>query len=117
VIRTGENDEDYTLGDRFKLTSWVAYDFSDNLSTSLRLEHQDWDSIDGANPELNPNLIQTADPDLQTGERTNLSVGVNYIFEGGYRLAFEYAQPIRQDLEGPQLESDSMWTLGFQKAF
>lgn len=117
TIRAGENDESYTLGNRFATTAWLAKDFSSNLSISLRLNYQDWDQIDGANPALNPAMIQTANTSFQGGERLDTSVGLNYLFRSGHRLAFEYAEPLSQDLNGPQLETDSVLTFGWQKAF
>lgn len=117
VIRNGTNDESYTLGDRWSTTAWVARDLNHNLSLSLGLNYQDWDQIDGANPALNPMMIQTADPRLQGGDRLDLSIGANYIFDNGHRLAIEYAEPISQTLNGPQLQSDSIFTVGWQKAF
>jgi hypothetical protein len=117
VVRTGDNDEGYTLGDQLGATSWIAKDLNDHLSLSLRVNYQDKDAIDGQNPVLNPSTIQTAVPALQEGERIDLSLGLNYLFGNGHRLAIEYASPIRQDLVGPQLEIDSVLTLGWQKAF
>lgn len=117
VIRTGENDEQYTLGNRRALTSWLSKDLSHNLSVSARFNFQDWDAIDGANPVLNPRMIQTANPELQAGQRLDFSLGVNYFFNSGHRVALEYAQAIEQDLDGPQLETDSVFTIGWQKAF
>ena len=117
TIRTSTNDESYTLGDRLAATSWIARDISHHLSLSIKLNYQDWDQISGANPALNPLLIQTADPTLQGGRRLDASIGANYIFENGHRLAIEYAEPISQNLNGPQLQSESMLTVGWQKAF
>lgn len=117
TIRTGESDESYTLGDRFATTAWLAKDLSEKISVSLRFNYQDWGQIDGANDALNPLMIQTADTSLQGGERLDGSLGVNYLFDNGHRLAFEYAVPVSQDLNGPQLETDSVLTLGWQKAF
>lgn len=117
VIRTGTNDEGYTLGDRFEVTTWLARDISTNFSLSLSLKYQDWDKIDGQNDALNPMMIQTADTSLQGGDRMDLSIGANYIFNNGHRLAIEYAKPIAQDLNGPQLKTESILTVGWQKAF
>ncbi|RBP51343.1 transporter [Arenicella xantha] len=117
TIRLDENDEGYTLGDRLGLTSWVARDLSDQLSVSARLNLLDWDNISGSNDQLNPMMVQTANTDLQAGTRLDLSLGLNYAFSNGHRLAFEYARPIDQDLDGPQLETDATYTIGWQKAF
>ena len=117
TIRAGKNDESYTLGNRLATTAWLAKDLSSSLSVSFRLNYQDWGQIDGANPALNPMMIQTANTSLQGGERLDGSLGINYLFKNGHRLAFEYAEPLSQDLNGPQLETDSVLTLGWQNAF
>jgi len=117
VIRNGTNDEGYTLGNRWSTSAWIARDVSHSLSLSLGLNYQDWEQIDGANPALNPMMIQTANPSLYGGERLDLSIGANYIFENGHRLAIEYAEPVSQSLNGPQMQLDSILTLGWQKAF
>lgn len=117
VLRLGANDEAYTLGDRSAVTAWVARDIGNNMSLSARLEHQDWGNTDGQNRALNPRVVQTADPRIQGGQRTDLSVGFNILFGDGYRFTLDYGQPIRQRLEGPQLGADSTWTAAWQKAF
>lgn len=117
TIRTGESDELYTLGNRFATTAWLAKDLTLRTSLSVRLNYQDWDQIEGANPALNPRMIQTAVTTLQGGQRLDGSFGVNYLFKSGHRLAVEYVVPLRQDLNGPQLETDSVLTVGWQKAF
>jgi hypothetical protein len=116
-IRMGENDETYTLGDVFKLTAWGAVAINYNLSTSLRLSYLDRANIDGLNPALNPMMIQTANSNLQAVERIDLGLGLNYLFNNGHRLALEYSRAINQKVDGPQLETDSVITLGWQKAF
>lgn len=117
VIRTGDNDEGYTLGDRIGASVWVARDLTDNVSISGRINYQDWGNIDGVNAVLNPRMVQTANTHLQGGERTDLSIGLNYLFNNGHRLAIEYGEAISQNLDGPQLETDSVLTVGWQKAF
>ena len=117
TIRTGSNDEAYALGDRLELNAWLARDVSRNISVSLGLKYQDWSNIDGQNIALNPMMIQTANSDLQAGTRLDFTFGLNYIFNNGHRLAIDYAQDIAQDLDGPQLKTDTVLTIGWQKAF
>jgi hypothetical protein len=65
--------------------------------------------------------VQTADPDFQGGETLEVLFGMNLLGQEGYvrghRLAFEVGLPLVRDLNGPQLETDVMFTLGWQKAF
>jgi len=121
VFRTGENDNDYTLGNRFLGTAWLQYRLFDRMSASVRVEAQRWGNVDGADPTLNPMMIYTADPNLRAGTRIDLPLGFNYYFMDGplfdHRLAVEINLPIYQDLDGPQMETDWVLTLGWQKAF
>jgi len=116
VLRTGENDEDYTLGDIHRLTAWLSHRWQAALSGSLRLEYRRRGNIDGADPEITA-PVQTADPDRQGGEWLELYAGLNWAGQGdraGHRLALEYGVPLAQDLDGPQLEIDHNLALGYQ---
>lgn len=121
TVRLGENSEDYRLGNRGQLTGWGAWRWSEHLSSSLRLTASKWGSIAGADPELNPAVVPTANPGLQAGERIDLALGVNAWtgtgWLAGHRLAAEFGVPVYQDLDGPQLEMDWVLTLGWQVSF
>jgi hypothetical protein len=45
VIRLGENDESYTLGDKHSVSMWGSYGWNDNVRNSLRLSAETEDSI------------------------------------------------------------------------
>jgi len=114
VIRLGENDEDYTLGDEHKLQGWVSYLVGPSLSVSARAAYYDRGNIDGSDPLIRA-PVQTADPDRQGIERLDLSVGANWLLPGAkHRLAVEFGVPVYQKLDGPQLQVDWMVTLGWQ---
>ncbi len=126
TIRTGKNNNDYTLGDRFLLTSWYARSFSSHaLSWSVRLSYEDWDNIDGLDSEavlpirnMMGLTVPTVDPSLRAGKRLDVGLGLNWLLPNKKnRLAIEWSQPVKQDLYGPQLETDSILTLGWQYAF
>jgi hypothetical protein len=116
VIRIGENDDDYTLGDEHMLQGWVSYLVSERLSASLRLAGFDRGNIDGMDPRI-ALPVQTADPDRQAVRRLDVGIGVNYVVPGDrQRLAFEWVTPVSEDLDGPQMQSDWQLTLGWQVA-
>ena len=118
TYRIGDNDFDYTLGDRLDLNFWSAYQFCQSFSGSVRLAASDVDRIDGANPNLNPNMVPTADPNNFGGEQVNLLLGLNYLHNAsGHRLALEFGKPVYQDLNGPQMRTNWIATVGWQKAF
>ena len=123
VVRLGENDRDYTLGDRLNLTAWTAYNINYWLSGSFRLDWAFWGNIEGADPSLNPTVVPTADPERQGGNRLDALIGINFVNQlgpkllRGQRLAVEFGLPLYQDLNGPQLETDWVLLLGWQYAF
>ncbi|MCB9899276.1 MAG: transporter [Planctomycetes bacterium] len=115
------NDRGYRLGRRTELTTWVARELSDSTSVSTRLGYTRKANIHGADPLLNPNMVPTADPNRQGGERLDLLVGLNWLGQDGalkgHRFAIEFGVPVWQDLSGPQLEVDRTLVFGWQKAF
>lgn len=121
TVRTGENDNQYRLGNRFQSSVWLARVLSTSNSASVRVRYEDWKNIHGADPDLNPMMVPTADPSLRAGRRADLLLGWN--FNGrqgllrGQRLALEVGVPVYQSLDGPQLETDMTYMLGWQYAF
>ena len=120
VIRLDENDEGYTLGDIVEATSWLAYEPQSWVSISGRLKAKSVGQIDGTDPLIRA-PVQTADPDNQGGETVEALVGVNLAgqtgWQKGHRIAAEIGLPLHRDLNGPQMETDLTFTLGWQKAF
>jgi hypothetical protein len=127
VVRLGENDNDYTLGDRFALTGWVLRRWTEWLSTSARLDGQIRGDIEGSDPDIasvnmmGMRIVPTADPGLRSGERIDLLFGIDLSVPKGKfrngRLAVEGGCPLYQYLDGPQLETDWLLTAGFQWSF
>jgi len=121
TIRLGENDNDYTLGNMVEVSGWLQRKWSSSFSTSVRLNVKSWSDIDGADPDLNPAMIATADPELRAGKRADLLLGAIYHPHHGslkgHRLALEVGKPVYQKLDGPQLETDLILTAGWQYAF
>jgi hypothetical protein len=116
VVRLSENDNDYTLGNRAAATGWLTRLLGGGFSASARLDCSWWGDIDGADPDLNPAMVPTADPDLRAGKRSDALLGLNYV-RGGLALAVEGGVPVYQDLDGPQLETDWLLNLGMQWTF
>lgn len=121
TIRLGENSEDYTLGNQAAVTVWNGFRFTDELMASLRLNYSHWENIDGVDPELpapGAMIVPTADPDRRGGDRLDMLFGINLVAAKGivkaHRLAFEIGFPVVQDLDGPQLETDWILTVGWQ---
>jgi hypothetical protein len=117
AIRIGKNDRDYSFGNRVSLTAWAARPLTRWLSGSLRVGWEAWDDVDGGDPALNPLMVQTADPDRQSGQRVDLIFGINALLPSGALErnlpGVEIAVPLYQDLDGPQIETDWIVTAGW----
>lgn len=121
TYRTGENDNGYTLGNKLDATAWLAKKMARSTSLSFRLKVLDWGNIEGSDNTLTlmPSMVPTADPNLRGGRRVDALLGVNFVMPGfpGLRLALEAGAPVYQKLDGPQLETDFIFTLGGQYTF
>lgn len=125
TIRTGENDRDYTLGDRTDATAWLARRFGGSWSLSGRIAWSDWGAIDGADAALAGavalRLVPTVFPELRGGSRLDGGLGLNFEKMSGkaqgLRFAAELLLPVTQELDGPQLETDEQVILGAQYAW
>lgn len=120
VVRLGDNDEGYSLGDEVKATAWASYQPQPSVAFSSRIEAKSAGRIDGIDP-LIMGPVQTADPRNYGGETVSVYAGVNFIAQNGalrgHRLALEAGMPVHQDLNGVQLETDWTLTAGWQYAF
>lgn len=120
TFRSGENDNGYALGNKVNLSVWLASMLSHNVSLSARLNALDWKNIDGADTTLAAMpTVPTKNPELRGGRRADLLFGINYVVHGlnSLRFAAEVGVPVYQDLNGPQLETDMIFTLGTQYTF
>lgn len=124
TVRLGENDEGYTLGDITMASLWGALRHGERWSTSLRLGYTHRENIDGSENSVGtpggsppPIATPTADPGLQAFDRIDLFLGTNFYGASGHRFAFEVGAPVYQDLDGPQMETELIFTLGWQLAF
>lgn len=123
VVRLGDNDNDYRLGNRYNLTAWAAKHWAPWFNTSIRINGEHWDDIHGEDDDLRmaKNMVPTADPDNQGGSRIDLSLGLNFHVQEGaltdHRFAIEYGMPIYQDLNGPQMATNWTLTAGWQLSF
>lgn len=120
VLRAGENDEDYRLGNAIEGSLWSTWRVSDPISLSVRARYLLWGDVEGADPRYAMgragNLVPTVDPDLRGGERLEVLFGINGLI-AEHRLSAEVGVPVWQDLDGPQLGTAWSVTLGWQLAF
>jgi len=124
ILRIGENDQDYTLGNRFEAALWGARKITESLSASAKFDYSSQSEVDGAHKGLTTmqkNMSPGNQASSQGRDITTFGLGLNYYFKdgglSGHRLAAEWETPIDQKVNGVQLELDSVWTLGWQYAW
>ncbi len=128
VFRVEDNDEGYRLGNEYDVTAWAARRLGDRVSASFRLAGKTWGDVHGEDDRVRKTvmpqgtpipLVPTADTRLRGGERVDAAVGLNFYQTAGafkgHRLEFEFAAPIHQDLDGPQLETDYRFNVRWAK--
>jgi len=117
IVRFNDNERDYKLGNSLALNSWYSFGVSDKSTLSIRLKILDWDNISGADADLNPMIVPTADANLRAGTRADTLLGYNYQLSQAALIGLEVGLPVYQKLDGPQLETDLTLQAGVQYEF
>lgn len=120
TVRIGENKAGYTLGNKLNTTAWGSYRIKNWVSSSLRVAFSQTEKMKGIDSHIMA-PVQTAHPEFSGGQRMDVALGINLLgvsgFTRNHRLAVEFALPVYQNLNGPQLETDYTLSLGWQLAF
>lgn len=121
TVRLGRNDHGYRFGNQYRLGAWTAYGVTDWFAPSLRLDGNWWEDVIGSDPGLDANHTPEGRPNLRGGRRIDLLFGINfYVPQGllkGTRLMVEGGFPVYQHLDGPQLGTAWMLSVGSSYAF
>ncbi|PYV52816.1 MAG: hypothetical protein DMG98_23010, partial [Acidobacteria bacterium] len=134
TVRLGRNDHNYRFGNRYESRAWVMRQLTSWLAISTGLNGAVWENIESADPDLDPSMEQTADPNLQGGKRLDASFGLTFCpmpcchgrppccsaaqtFLDGQQVFVEGRLPIIQSLDGPQLQNSWSINVGWQWMF
>ena len=125
ALRMGDNDRDYSLGDRFDAILWGARKLTDSFSLSAKFDYATQGEIEGKDADIAArNMMMNSpgfDPVSQGRDLSTFGLGLNYYCRNGtfkgHRLAVEWETPMSEDVNGVQLETDSIWSLGWQYAW
>jgi hypothetical protein len=121
TVRFGRNYHGYRFGNQYFVSAWGAYGVTDWFAPSLRVVGNWLEDIQGSDPGLATNTTPEARPNLRGGRRLDLLFGINvYVPKGplkGSRLMLEGGIPIYQDLDGPQLGTAWILSVGCTYAF
>ena len=122
TYRIARNKAGYSKGDEYEVGAYGAYAWTNWISNSVRFKWRHWFDYDGQDTRITRNaaqqLVFTADPDLRGGRQLDIMAGVNLLLPEilglENRLGIEGGVPIYQNLDGPQLETDWAFTIGWQ---
>jgi len=123
VIRMGENDRGWSLGDVYRGTVWGAYKASDHVSVFAGGRFSQWGNVEGFDQALTTADVydSPAYNSLQEGWAAEIPVGMNILMpEGrfqGHRLALEVVFPVHQSLDWVQFRQDWGLVVGWKKSF
>ena len=124
TLRMGDNDRDYSLGNRFDATIWGGRKLSDSFSLSAKFDYFSQSEVDGEDKDItamNKMMSSGYRADHQGRDLSTFGLGLNYYCRNGtfkgHRLAVEWETPMSEDVNGLQLETDSIWSLGWQYAW
>jgi len=112
----GRNSERWQIGNLNQLSGWLAYAWSAAFSSSVRLTYRHSDQIEGFDQKITA-PVTTANPENYGGHNLLVGVGINGVLAEKHRLGLELQIPLNYQVNGIQMDLDSMLTLGYQIAF
>ncbi len=120
-VRTGENSEGYTLGDKHAFTGWGAYRINDWLSTNFSLKAERVGKIRGQDSQIVA-PVQTADPDNYGGQFLDMELGLDIspkILSDKLpgNISLKFGAPLHQDVNGLQMRRGISAGIGFSLSF
>lgn len=122
TFRLNRNSRGYRRGNAIEGTGWFAVKPADRLSLSGRVLFRNLGNHAGLDPAYgNRMMAPIIREELRGGTRVDIPLGVNLYFPSGalkgHRIAAEWQIPVFQSLRGPQIETDWVLTVGWQKSF
>ena len=104
LFRFGENGAEHTPGHRNGVSGWLAREWCEEFSTSLRLQWVRRNNTSERDPRIDIAFSPANDPMRQRGERVDLLGGfeLGLPFAPRHRLAVEAGFPLLERLDGPQ---------------
>jgi hypothetical protein len=120
-IRTGYNKVGYKLGNELAATTWAAYQWAYNFSSSVRLGYATLGAIQGANSTVYTWSEPATNPQNYGGTQVQAYIGSNYFIRAGLlknqKIGLEYGLPLYQNLNGIQMRAKSALNVSWSMAF
>lgn len=119
IIRTGENDQGYRLGNCYKLNAWIGHGLSNWLSVSARVEGAIQKDMVGVDDDLNPMMAPPANVTNYGFECARVFSGANLSFSNSQllqrmKVGMEAGLPVYQNVEGIQMKEGLTYNLGIR---
>ncbi len=118
---SGKNSNEYNYGDDYNATFWSSFRWVDNISTSVKINYNYREQMDGSDNEMNRRMSPSMDSRNQGHQKINLGLGVNLVnhnnFLKNHRLGIEGVIPLFQRYEGLQMKETFRLTIGWQYGF
>ncbi len=117
VVRLGENDREYTLGNKVEVDAWFAYKFCEwfRLRPEVGLLH--WSDIQGMDPEVALGIAPVAEPQNYGGTRLDASLTAQILLTEQRFFEIAAKKPLVQDLNGVQIGNDWIYSAGLKWRF
>jgi len=108
LFRFAKNGSSYRPGNDYRVTGWLGRQWMDGVATSLRLEWQRWENVNGRDDTLDPTRSPLEDAMAQKGERLDLGFGLDLgiPYLESQTLEVEATLPLWEWLDGPQPSFD-----------
>ena len=116
--RLGKNQNQYRFGHTAHAASWVSWRVREWFAPTVQISTHWRGDIKSADPSLNPRMVPTAVPDLQSNFYISLGPTVNfYVPNGaleGHRLSLQGSTPVYNPGNDNPLEEGTAITLSWQ---
>tara|TARA_A100000164_G_C21877513_1_gene758413 strand:+ start:476 stop:1465 length:990 start_codon:yes stop_codon:yes gene_type:complete len=120
-IRTGKNKNGYRMGNVLNTVVWGAIKLSDLLSIGTSIDYFKVGKINGLYEKLNPMMMPLANTNNSGRDQMSFGLSTNIYFPQGkfknIRLGGAINLPVFQEVNGVQMNSKSLITLGIQYGF
>ncbi|NMM47202.1 transporter family protein [Marinigracilibium pacificum] len=119
-FRLYDNSNDYNFGNLFKATAWYSRIWSEVFITTFRVDFANQSKISGKDPDLNPMMVYTANPDNMGGTTVLGGLGFNINPGGrmkGIRFSVESKLPLYQKTSGYQMKTQNIFKLALTYVF
>ncbi len=117
----GKNPNQYRLGPAYRAGAWLTRRLKEWVALTLRVDMHRRETIHGADPDLNPNMVPTADPDLLDETHIEILPIIDFYAPRGLlkgpRLSLQTRFPLYETHGGVHLETYLQFVIGWQVTF